>query len=486
MSKAPSRHRAHILPSLLAGALCLGFTVEAAASGFAVARFGGTHGNPTEANPTAIYYNPGGLGLIDRTQIMLDVNWAYRTASYERSPNAVGRPSDTPGNNADAIAANTGEGTLSNLVYSPMVGVATDFHLDLPFAVGLGFYAPFGGSAEWDRNDGVAGYPGSADGAQRWYTIDGTQRTLAISLGAAYVIESARVSIGAAGNLYMSEINTVRARTASGFDTLESGGFVVEGRSQVEGSSTDFGLGVGVLWETLPDRLWIGASYQSRPNFHGRMTLEGTLRNYFPPNRDENEVVITQTLPDIIRLGARFRPIPKVELRLFGDLTMWSAFEHQCIIESSRLDGADPHEFCRTDPDGNGRLANPDNNVVLNLERRWNNAAGIRLGGSYFLSDRVELFGDVGFDGNAVPDETLEPALFDMNKVSAGVGGQFRLHRNVSIALSGTNIFYMERDTNGVPTANNYAVGSPSIQPSSEGVYRQNIFVVNTGLYFNL
>lgn len=36
----------------------LGCVTEAGATGLAVARFGGEHGNVTEGNPTALYFNP--------------------------------------------------------------------------------------------------------------------------------------------------------------------------------------------------------------------------------------------------------------------------------------------------------------------------------------------------------------------------------------------------------------------------------------------
>ena len=45
---------------------------QADASGLSTARFGGVHGHPTTSNPTAIYYNPAGIGLSDGTNIFVD------------------------------------------------------------------------------------------------------------------------------------------------------------------------------------------------------------------------------------------------------------------------------------------------------------------------------------------------------------------------------------------------------------------------------
>ena len=44
-------------------------------------------------------------------------------------------------------------------------------------------------------------------------------------------------------------------------------------------------------------------------------------------------------------------------------------------------------------------------------------------------------------------------------------------------------IFYFERDTTGAATANTFRTTN-SRQPSSEGIYNQNVFVWNTALYF--
>lgn len=476
----------------VSASLVLALGGDAFASGFAVARFGGPHGNPTETNPSALYYNPAGLALSNGTNVLVDINWALRSASYERGEGAVGLPAAEPSDfTAAELTASSGEATLNNFVYAPALLVSSDFGLDVPFAVGAGFFVPFGGSAVWDSadlsGDLVEQYPGAVDGPQRWYTIDGTQRTLAIALGASYAFElpGSMLSVGVVGNYYMSDVDTIRARNAAGTDDLAT-----EGRSWLYADGTDFGLGVGLMYHVPDINLWAGLSYQSRPNMNGDMELEGTLENIFPPNVDRNEVTVTQRLPDIIRGGVRWRPIPTAEVRAFFDVTRWSALEQQCVIQTSALEGADPHEYCAWDPE-TGETANSVG-IILNLGRDWHDAAGLRLGGSYWLANNdVELMLDLGFDGNAVPDETLEPALFDMNKVSVGAGAEIRLLGDgpvdqeegfsMVLALSGTNIFYFERDTNGAETANTLRP-TASAQPSSEGVYNQNIFVLNTAL----
>ncbi len=444
------------------------------ASGFSVARFGGAHGNPTEYNPYSIYYNPAGVAGVDGYQLNLDVNWAWRNATYERPDSAV---DSLDSQSEDALAANTGTGEVSNFIYSPMLGFASDFNTDIPFGIGFAFFAPFGGQSVWDESgpDSTV-YPGAFDGAQRWYVTEGTIRTLAFSLAGAYEIETIRLSIGLAANLYLSEIDTIRARNATGTDGLSG-----EGRSWLDVSSTDLGAGIGVLWETVEDTFWIGASYQTAPAFNGEQVFEGDLTVVTPTGDGEpDDVTVTAQLPDILRLGFRYRPIEDLELRLFGDLTRWSRLQQHCIIGTSSLEGNDPYDHCADKPDGT--LETEENVVIQNLVRRWDDAVGFRLGGSYWLSDAIELQLDVGYDMNAIPDEVLEPALMDFSKATIGAGGRFRLVDSVHFGLLATNVFYFERDTTDAGTAED--LRAPSRQPSSEGVYTQNVFLINTNFEF--
>ncbi len=458
---------------LVVGALSL-FAVEASASGFAAARFGGELGNPVSANPASIYYNPAGLALTDGTQLMLDLSTVYRSATYDRPESAVSQETiDGAGDrSADAIASNTGEATVGNVILSPMLGVSSDLGLDSPLRVGLGFYAPFGGQAVWDEADAIDGIPGAVDGPQRWYTIDGTVRTLALSAAVAYEIEAARLSLGLSASYYRSDVSTIRGRVANGTDQVLIGGEnLAEGRSRLDVSSNDFGVGAGVMWEAMEDQLWLGASWQSQANVTGDMELEGELENILgtQPNSDKSDVKMEWQLPDIYRLGARYKVNPDLELRVFADYTRWSVFESQCLAAADRAKGLDD---CREDTAG----------VVQVFERQWEDAFGVRAGASYWATPGLEIIAGGGFDANAVPDETLDPALMDMDKFTASLGAKFQIIPNLDLMVTGTGVFYAERDT--TETASNQNFDSPSKQPSNAGVYNQSIYILNTNLQF--
>ena len=478
-------NRRTLVVLLVCAALTLSVFSSASAAGFAAARFGGERGNPTEGNPTAIYYNPAGLALGEGFQLTLDTNFVYRSASYRRPVSSV---SPNQGGDADrqaaAVAVNSGEATLSNFLFSPMIGLSYNFKRDLniPLGIGLGLYFPFGGQAVWDEQEGDERFPGSADGPQRWFTIDGVIRTMAISAGLAYTIEPLRLSLGLSFNYYKSEIDTVRARISAGEDRIEAGNppTLLEGRAWLTGESTDIGLGAGLIWEAIEDRMWIGFSYQSRPGFDGKLTLEGELAQTLgngEPGIDP--AYTTQQMPDIFRLGFRFRPSADFELRLFGDYTRWGNFESQCVVNSELLGDRDVYDYCRFNADGSS-VTGDTPAIITNIPRDWHDAFGIRAGVSYWFNPRFELLAGLGYDGSAIPSSTLEPALIDAPKISASLGVRIEVVRQLALMVTATNIYFVERDTTGNPTGTARAL--PTKQPNSAGVYNQNFLLLGTNL----
>lgn len=458
-------------------------STTAHASGIAVARFGGEHGHPTTDNPTAIYYNPAGIALRPGTRIFADGSLAGRFASYQRPESAVGDPGGgTPEGAADA---NAGTAKLANALFSPFVGVSSDFGTKV-FTAGAALYFPFGGQAVWDQNSKYASgdlakrYPGANDGVQRWHTIDGKVRSMYITGAIAFNISQIGLSIGATGSAIRSEVDTIRARNSDGSDDLVfSSGNPREGRSWLKAKGWQGSFSIGAIW-TWQKKLWIGASYTAQPNVTGGMALKGTLSNSLAPTfaRTETAIDFTQTLPDIIRLGFRGRPTEKLELRLFADYTRWSVFNKQCLLDSS-----DPDRSCDI-PDEEKALSNPEEYgdggnpaIIQTLPRFWKDAGGVRAGASYWFIPNVEAFAGVGFDSSAVRPSTVDSALLDMHKMSFSLGARWQIVRQFALALTVTDIAYFKLDTKGRNVLGKFT-GAAS-QPSADGIYKQNILLGN-------
>jgi long-chain fatty acid transport protein len=476
------------LAFLAAALVALLHLPTAGASGLNVAKFGGEHGHPTTDNLSAVYYNPAGLALGTGTRLMIDATLAHRTASFERA-----RPDVFPIAAGDGGESNYGKAELSNDVASPFIAFGSD--LGVPnLGVALAFFVPVGGSATWDDNDIYSDtltkddYPGAIGGVNRWWSIDGSARSLFLSSAVAYRLPDVGLSFGLALNGIKTEIHSLRARNDDGSDDLvqtsgsgddatvlagEDGPLIQEGRALLDVSGFQWSLGLGVIYEPpgMQDT-YIGLSYQSRPNLTGGMELEGDLSKTVggAPPRPAQTVIVTQDWADVMRLGVRTRPTERLEIRASGEVAFWSALERQCIADPS-LDAAD----CDVNPDGSAKTPEAQEKITANIERGWENAFGFKVGVSWWLTREAEVFLGGGYDGSAIPDATLDPAIFDMAKQTLAVGGRYSFSDAYHLALTVTQVLYDERDTTGKYER----LGSPSAGPDAGGVYNQSITVAN-------
>lgn len=399
---------------------------EASAGGFLVARFGGEHGHPTTDNATAIYYNPAGLSLGAGTRLYLDATLAVRSFTYDRDPRAIDNPlaegEVAAGTPIELIGANSGEASLFAVAVAPFGGIVTDFGVE-GLGVGLALYVPFGGASAWERKPADDEHPGVIDGPQRWWAIEGQVTTLYISAGAGWRIPETRLSVGAALNITQSVVHTTRARNASGHDHMVAiNGNLQEGRALVDASGFEPAAGAGLIYEVLPEALWLGLSYQSQPNF-GETVLDGEttlVQATAPPTT--TRVKLFHSLPDVWRFGARWRPSSAHELRLSGDYQRWSVLDRQTVVE---VDG--------------GR------STLAVIPRYWQDSFGVKASWSYYATERVELMFGAGFDSNAIPDRTLEPGLFDTDKFAFSAGARLRLPEPFVLSLTYTQVVALGR-----------------------------------------
>ena len=429
----------------------------ARASGFAAARFGGEHGNVTETNPTALYFNPGAIGHAEGVHLFLDGTLALRRLSWTH-PVAANVPDPT-----GAEGANSGTAELLNVFGAPMLGATLRLG---DFALGAAAYVPFGGRAQWSQNEdfeGAAEYPLAADGVQRWHSIEGALTYVYGTLGAAY--RWGKLSIGASANLVHSSVVSKKAKNPTGQGDPDT---EHEGRVELDVSGMQGSFGAGALLELLEQQLWLGASYQAQPGL-GPMQLNGTLTVSYDGESAPYPVTFDQALPDIVRLGARYRPSPAIELRLFGDMTRWSvmntqcvAFEdHSCVVDATGADAG-------------------DGGVLLNLRRKWQDTFGVRAGASHWFEPELELFVGAGFETAAVPDATLDPELADSQIVSGALGGRLQLLRSWFFGASFTHLQYLNRDNTGKSELTSAVL--PTRRADGGGKYRQFVSILNANV----
>jgi long-chain fatty acid transport protein len=242
--------------------------------------------------------------------------------------------------------------------------------------------------------------------------------------------------------------------------------------------------------------LWIGGSYTSQPNVTGGMSLKGTLTNIFANAAAPavTDIELTQSYPDIVRLGFRVRPIPKLELRVFADYTRWSVMDKQCVMIVKTDPSNDGTRKCNfpnadkalSDPSTFGAPAMGDEtdvvDVTQHLPRYWKDAGGIRLGVGYWFIDELETYLGLGYDSSAIPVQTVDPALFDMDKFTITGGVLWQAHKHLAIGAMVGQVVYLTVDTKDRSVLNKFV--APTKQASADGVYKQWLTLGN--LYLDI
>ena len=270
-------------------------------------------------------------------------------------------------------------------------------------------------------------------------------------------------------------MHTSRAKTAANTDDIATtfedrsegaqpwdvapGAYLTEGRAVIDVAGKEISIGVGAIWEPI-EKFWVGLSYQSAPGF-GESKLEGTGRLIIGVKPEETpDVTFYQHLPEVWQFGVRWQPNEKTEYRLFGNYIGWSALKDQCALNTA-LGAA--RSNCESSP-------------LFIAERQWEDAFAVRAGGSYWISPTFEVFLGAGFDQNAVPDKTLEPALFDTDKYTASAGARFvLLEEALALGTTYTQVIYMDRETDPADNIN---------EPNSAGRYSQSIGVLNVNVQY--
>jgi long-chain fatty acid transport protein len=448
--------RAIVRALLLAGgALAIATWAESAtASGFAAARFGGELGGVMSSNPTALYYNPAGIAFSTGTSLFLDGTVAIRHFSWHHSLAPTDAP-DPPGGEG----ANSGTASVTNVFGGPMFGATTKLG---DWAVGASLEVPFGGRGSFGKNDKFVNsqFPLAADGIQRWHIIDGAVTFIYLTAGVAYKLGP--LALGVTGNLISGSFKNTQAKNFNDGNPNTA----LEGRSALDVSGWNGSFALGAMIEAIPNQLWFGASYQAEPGL-GPMQLKGSLDLVDEQNNPVHfNVTFDTALPDITRIGARFKPSPTLELRFAADYTRWSLLHTQCV-------GLDPHP-CVVDSTG---AATAEGGALQNIRRYWKDTFGVHLSASTWVKPEIEVYFGLAFETAASPDETLRPDLPDADNIAPAIGARVEVSHGFFVTGTYTHIQYFDRDNTGKSTLATPPL--PTTWPDGGGQYKQWIGVAN-------
>ncbi|UCD85721.1 MAG: outer membrane protein transport protein [Deltaproteobacteria bacterium] len=417
------------------------FAGEAFGSGFYVTQIGGTDAAPTEPNATAVFWNPAALGPIEGTSCLLDITTILRTVKY-----------DKPTEGLPGYEGTTEEAKLFNVSPLPFFGVTSDFGLD-SWHFGLGIYAPFGSSTEWD----------DPDGPQRYQSIEGSITTMYLTPAVSYTARP-WLHFGAGFSYVRSLFNSKRR-----IDLTDDLGGVTEDPA-MEAELTMDGI-AGNQWNTTVGGLvyfeeeWaIGMSYSS-PLFiknqgvikvapigsEAEILLGGTTA--------EAEAELETTFPQSIKLSAQYFLRDNLRVRGYLEWVDWSQLETITIKRGKTTNILIPEETIS--------------------EKYYQDAWGVRLGSKYWLKDNLAFFGGLGFDSNAVPDESQGADISDSNKIALSVGtslgldsvADFLMADAFKVTFGFNQVFLFSRD-----------IEESQVYPPANGTYKSSASLINLNI----
>ncbi len=322
-------------------------------------------------DPSAIFWNPAGIGQFSEKTVGVYVSGIMPSGSYEFSLLGV---------NAE----------YSKTYVAGLFGVY--FPLTDKLTLGLAVYTPSGLGTDWNGEDFA---PLSGGNSLKWGSKVGV---LTISPVLAYRIsDKFFLGVSLNANYGMMDLNT----SAGTYQYSESG------------KGWGYGATLGILVKPT-DKLSLGLSMKtaSKVSLSGDITMEvmrvysALLGTEIPTTSGFTRDI---TWPMWVGAGISFRPVDK--LLLSADI-QWTQWSKEDVIVTDYENSLWKLLFSTT--------PQKEEEMVLH----WKDTTQIRFGAEYMVSETIAVRAGYYMDPSPAPDETMNVLLpsFDFNVITFGIG----------------------------------------------------------------
>lgn len=325
-------------------------------------------------DPMAIYWNPAGLSQVEDNQIMLGNTLVKGYAHYETED---------------------GERENNLAQWQPIPHVAFSLPVGEKFALGAGFYSPFGLKQRWHD-----------DSAYRYNSTSSQIQLTTFQAAASWSLRD-NFALGCALGRDWAKLN------AKSF--LQISPIISDGYMKLSGEDEGFSGSIGFLWKVNP--LWsIGGVWRSE----SKVDFEGDLDWKYPEefsvfglDRTESDYRMKFTFPQSLSLGVSYKPSDRWLLAAQTDWVKWSSIK-EITLKLDEPILVSPVPF-------------PTYIEEVEFTRDWKDTCRFRVGGEYKVNDNLRLRFGYMWDPSPVPSETLDPLMFDVSvhRYSLGLGYQF-------------------------------------------------------------
>lgn len=321
----------------------------------------------TADNPSAIYYNPAGIAQLDGHNLRGGAYGIYLNPAF--SP-----PSDAPN------AGNTYHSS-DHLAAVPQ-GFYTHTFSGTPLSVGLGVYAPYGGSINWPQDTGFRTV--ATQGNLFYLTIN---PVVALKLPYGFFIGAGLMANYV--DLKMEQ-GLLASQTPPNF-------------FQFRGDGWSRGGNLGLLWQPI-EKISVGATVRGVTP----VTLDGHT------TFEEHPIIQTTSLPAHMNLdfpwtavgGLSYRPTPKWNIEFDAQWTEWNSFETTTLYQEG------------TTPFGVRK------DIPVNLN--WRNSWTYEFGATRYFNQYWHASAGYIFNQNSVPNQNYSPLAADLDRHFFSVGAGYK------------------------------------------------------------
>lgn len=343
-----------------------GFALNESSAAAAGTAYAGRGSNAEDASIMAA--NPAGIALLEERQVTVGGGVVVPKGDFKGEGSFAG--------------ASTNDEFLNTAVI-PFGYFSMPIDDQLSF--GLGMYAPFGSST--DYNDDWAG---------RYLANETDVSVINLQPTVAYKF-SDQLSFG------IGLFATYAEGELSRFINPASPATAVV----VEGDDWAYGWNIGAIWQPL-ETTSLGVSYRSKIDL--KLKGDATLQ----PAGVSEKAKLNITLPETLEFSATHELDDRWTVMAGATWTRWSRFD-KLVIESDQgggpISGLDPS----------------DSTVITYVPENWKNTWSLAVGGSYKYSDQLTLKAGYAFDQTPVQDEFRTARIPDGDRNWLTVGAKYEL-----------------------------------------------------------
>ncbi|MBU1699411.1 MAG: outer membrane protein transport protein [Candidatus Eisenbacteria bacterium] len=432
-----------ILGSIL---LALGMWNDSHAGGFNIYEMGsratslGGAFTATADDPTALFYNPAGIGWLNRgIAVSANVSPIAPISKFTRASGAtVGLyPGDVESQTADRI-------------YMP-TGLYMSYRHNERWSGGVGFFTPFGLGVDWDDPETFPGRTLSTNSQIRSYYISPVitfrpHSSIAFSAGVHFVVSTLKLekiltqSFGTDGTAY--NVIKVDLEGTSGLSVAPAAALMIR-------PSERFSFGVnfkGGVTNTFEDQ---DGDLKHLPT--GIEPLDLSVAAQLNQLGRKQKVGGDLKYPAILSIGMRYMPADR--LALMADF-VWFGW----------------HTFDKVELE----FSNPALNTILRED--YQDGQEWRFGAEYIISESFRFMGGLAYDNNPQPIGSVSPLLADANRWDYSLGLTYTMHK-MEITAGYMLVTFEERSTVVNGEGFNY--------DGFDGVYKNIAHIPTLGLTYH-